>query len=150
MKRLVTLVVVVIVLYVGYTKALPWIRQQMGQSSSAGGDTAAARCVHQADLASDTFGDNFVKRFRPDADADFWDGFVGDVRKEIAAARSLCSCSGAACRKAKEAMNALDDLVADYDERFHSDLGMRPNPAGELSRVHDLLNEARALARQGG
>lgn len=149
MKQIAILVVVVIVLYVGFNEGLPWIQRQMGQTGGSG-DTAPARCVYQADRASNTFGDNFVRRFSPGADADLWDDFVVSVRQEISAARRLCSCPGAACGKAADAMGRLEALVEDYDERFHSGLGMRPNPTGELSGVHDLLNEARVLARQGG
>ncbi len=146
MKQLITLAVVALVFYVGYTQGLPWIQQQMGQGAGAG-DTAPARCVYQADRASNTFGDDVGRRFAPGAGTDAWDGFVGSVRDEIAAARSQCSCSEAACGKAKEAMDRLDELVEDYDERFRSGSGMSANPAGELVRVHSLLNEARALAR---
>jgi hypothetical protein len=149
MKQLAILIAVAIVLYVGYSQGLPWIQQQMGQDAGAG-DTAPARCVHQADRASNTFGDDFGRRFTPGGDADAWAGFVDSVREEIDAARTLCSCPGTACDKAKDAMDRLDGLVGEYDDRFRSGSGMSSNPAGELTRIHGLLNEARALARQGG
>ena len=147
MKQIVTLAILAIVLFLAYSEGLPWIQQQMGGESGDGGGEAPARCVHQAERANDTFGDNVGRVFTPGGDPDAWDAFVERVRSETDDARSLCRCREPACEKATEAMDHLGELLDQYDERFRSGGGMSSNPAQELLRMHRLLTEARQLAR---
>ncbi len=144
MKRLVPLAILALLGYLAYTQGLP----RLGGDGTDPGSDAPTRCVHLAEAASDAFGSGVGRLYVPGGDPDAWADFVASVGDRIADARSQCRCSEAACDKAAEALEALDDLVYRLDDQFTSG-GAPQNHAGQLERVHGLLNQARGLARAG-
>lgn len=150
MLRIVRFAVVVLVLYVIANEATPWIKSQLGSGSP--GDAAAAsgptRCVYLADDANDRFGGQVGRVSGPGADPSVWEGFLGEVRGRIGDAQAKCTCNQASCRKALQAMTVLEDLLNDLDVRFRGGV-MERNAVNRQIDVNELLNEARALARDG-
>ncbi len=144
MKRIVPLAILALLGYLAYTQGLP----RLGGNDTDTGDDAPSRCVHVAEVASDTFGNDVGRLYVPGGDRDAWADFVGAVGSRIADARSQCRCPAAACDKATEALEVLDGLASRLDDNFTSG-GAPQNPTGQLERVHSLLSQARGLTREG-
>ncbi|MEE8525190.1 MAG: hypothetical protein V3T72_14740 [Thermoanaerobaculia bacterium] len=150
MMRIIRFAVVALVLYVIVNEASPWIKSKMGSGSpaGAGADAGPTRCVYLADEANNRFGSRVGRVSGPGADPGVWQGFLGEVRGRIGDAQAECHCAAAACRKALQAMTNLEDVLNEFDVRFRGGI-MERNAVGRQMEINELLNEARALAREG-
>jgi len=148
MLKIVRLAVIALVLYVIVNETSPWVMSQLGSRSLQSADTGPARCVHLGDEANNRFGERVGRVSGPGADPGVWGDFLGDVRGRIGDAQARCTCTQASCRKALQAMTDLEDLLNELDVRFRGGV-MERNAVNRQIEINELLNEARALARDG-
>ncbi len=147
MVKIIKLALIALLLYIAYTRGLPLLRQQLGEGLG-GDDRPQSGCVGAAERASDIFDERIGRVSGPGTDPQVWDDFRRSVDDAIYTARSRCDCRLESCDKAQEALSALSDQLARFDERFRSG-SMAQNPVQQQTRIHRLIGEARELARQG-
>jgi hypothetical protein len=148
MFKILRLAVIALVLYVVVKEASPWIKEQLGSGAPAAGDTGPVRCVYLADQANEHFGDRVGRVSGPGTDPAVWSEFLGGVRSRIGDAQRQCRCDQLSCRQALQAMTTLEDLLNDLDLRATGGV-MERNAINRADEVNELLNGARALAREG-
>lgn len=154
MPRIITLLALAGLLYFGYVNALPWIEARvdglgLGGSSSAalgGGDEEEMRCLRLAEQADETFSTVMRQFSRPPVDQQEWTGAFLTVSGDVGSAESACSCAGAACAPASEAMAELRELSLSFDGIVRGSARGMGNPASRQARVQELLGRARRLA----
>ena len=127
MAKIIKLALIAFLLYIAYTQGLPLLRQQLGEGLG-GDDTPRSGCVGAAERASDLFGERVGRVSGPGTDPQVWDDFRRSVDDAIYDARSQCDCRLESCDKAREALSALGDQLAQFDQRFRSG-SMAQNPA---------------------
>ncbi|HEV7238497.1 MAG TPA: hypothetical protein VGQ36_04590 [Thermoanaerobaculia bacterium] len=145
--RIVKLVVVVAIVFVGWKYVVPWIKEQgsSGKTTTASSDNS---CVRGAERASEAWGSGLSQFVNPPYDLNAWSTFRGNVESRIGAAESACGCTAESCAKAKEAMRELRSLVADLDSTIRNG----SDPSGFVERqgaIDDRINEAAELAGAG-
>ena len=151
MAKIIKLAIIAFLLYLAYTEGLPLLRQL---GDRVGGDAlhqsggVRTGCVGAAERASDRFGERVGRVSGPGTDPQVWDDFRRSVDDAIYEAQSQCDCRLESCDKAREALSALGDQLAQFDERFRTGT-MAQNPVSQQTRIHRLLGEAQELARQG-
>lgn len=148
MAKILRFAVVILLLYVAWDQAMPWIRQELGTAMPDVTAEGPARCVYLGGRANDTFGERVGRVSGPGGDAGAWEQFVGDVNAQIEAAQSGCRCRQASCQNVVRAMNDLEDLLDQLDMRFRGGTP-RVNPVQRQIGINELLNEARILVREG-
>lgn len=148
MVRLLRFAVVLLVIYVVWDQARPWFQSQLGSPDPGAVAEGPARCTALGDRANDTFGERVGRVSGIGDDVAAWEQFMGDVKAQIADAQRGCRCAKTSCEKVQQAMTELEDLVDQLDMRFRGE-PTRGNPVQRQIGVNELLNEARALARQG-
>ena len=149
MIKIIRMAVVLMVLFVIYQEALPWLQNQLGGALPEDVDTGPVRCVGLADSANDSFGERVGRVSGPGADPGVWASFNAEIQEKIEVAQSACRCSKPSCRIAGEAMTELADLLDQLDVRFRGG-SMERNPVSKQIGINDRLNDARKLAREGG
>ena len=152
MQRIIKLVVAVVILYVAYTKGLPWVQGMLENAGSGGlGDSANATeealCARSAERAIDAFGERVSRFSSPPIDTDAWDDAVSRSRDEMQTAERNCGCAHEACRVASEALDGLDDMIDQFDNSVQGGRGLPPNGARKLESLYGTVNRARSLAR---
>src|ERR1051325_1891692 len=116
--KIVKLLVVVAIVFVGWKYGLPWVKQHTSHASTASaGDSA---CVSAAEHANDTFGNGIGRFANPPYDIAAWESFRSDVTKNIDAADAACRESNESCAKARDAMRDLRSLASDLDTAIRS------------------------------
>ena len=152
MSRIIQWLVFLVVLYLAYVFAWPWLREQLGTAggplaTTAGEPTPEGRCVALASRANDAFGDGIGGFASPPFDTAAWMGFAGRVQGAIREARGACGCAHEACQKASQALSELDALVYRFDGVVRGSTDSFFNPAVAQERIQDLLGEARNSIR---
>ena len=148
MLRMLRFAIAVLILYVIWDQAMPWVQQQMGTDLPDASVEGPGRCVRLGDRANDSFGERVGRVSGLGGDAGAWEQFVGDISGLIGDARSGCRCQELSCEKVQRAMVDLEDMIDQLDVRFRGGQ-VRGNPAQRQIGINELLNEARNLARQG-
>lgn len=149
MGRLVGLVVLAVVLYQGYKYGRPWIEERLdmkraeepiGQERSQ-----SARCVDLAEQANRTFADMIRQFSKPPIDQQAWGAALISISGDIGAAESACGCGTAACDKAYSAVAELRSLSLTFDGVARGSARAISNPAAQVERIGELLEEARFM-----
>ena len=152
MAKIIKLAIIAFLLYLAYTEGLPLLRQLGdgvgGDVLPRSGGVGPTGCVGAAERASDLFGERVGRVSGPGTDPQVWDDFRRSVDDAIYEAQSQCDCSMESCDKAREALSALGDQLAQFGERLRTGT-MAQNPVSQQTRIPRLLGEARELARQG-
>lgn len=126
-----------------YTEGWPWLQEQLGQGQSEG-----ARCVSQAADATSYLARRMYPYLNRRADQEGWRELKESTRDRIAAARATCRCQLPSCRKGRNALELLGDLIGRVDTSVGGG-NLVANPDGHVSEIERWLEEGRALARAG-
>jgi len=151
-SRIVKVVVVIALVYFGYTQVVPWIKSVGGGSEGSGSaesafpDAGASRCIDLASRASSTLGSEMRRYAKPPVDLAEWGATVNKVEMKIYAADSECRCSEPGCSEARQAMSEIKSLLATFDGIVRGDTSGFSNPANQLQEADRLLEEARFAA----
>lgn len=143
--------VILVVLFIGYTKGLPWLKQQKFLSSSSSSKAANAKpsCTELAAAASEAWGNGIAPFVNPPVDRSAWDAFRSDVESRIDKARSECRCSAESCTKAADAMDRLQKLVATLDASVQSGAAPPSDLPQQQEQIDNLIDVAQSLVREG-
>ena len=152
MGRIVTLAVLAALLYLGYTRGIPWIEARWesleargAAARGTGGDDEALLCLRLAERANGTFSSIMGRFARPPVDRGEWSTALVTVSAEVGSAESACACSAPGCEPAAEAMAELRQLSLAMDRAVRGDPGGMENPARRQARIEEELAEARRL-----
>jgi hypothetical protein len=151
-SRIVKVIVVIVVVYFGYTQVVPWIKSFAGGPGSAGStdsafnDGGAGRCIDLASRASSTLGSELRQYTKPPFDLVDWSATVHKVEMKIYEADSDCRCSAPGCSEARQALSEVKSLLATFDSMVRGDATGFSNPADQLQEADRLLDEARFAA----
>lgn len=147
MKTLVTWAIVIAIIVLVWTKALPWWKEHHSSSSAAQSDSPAKICTAAASAAGDTWGSGVGRFANPPLDAAAWDEFRSRVDREARRAQERCLCADPACSTAKNAMADLRGLVSEMDSALRGGL---PPPSDLVQRqeaIDNAINSARDAAK---
>ena len=151
-SRIVKVIVVIAIVYFGYTQVVPWIKSVGGGPGGAGSadsafpDGGASRCIDLASGASSTLGREMRRYAKPPFDLAEWGATVNKVEMKIYAADSDCRCSAPGCSEARQALSEIKSLLATFDGIVRGDTSGFSNPANKLQEADRLLEEARYAA----
>ncbi|MBI2212926.1 MAG: hypothetical protein HYU52_04705 [Acidobacteria bacterium] len=149
---LVKLVIFAVIVYCGYRFGIPWAKEKKLLPSSESSSSRSPRdegCMGRALAAGDAWSGGFTAFMNPPVDASAWSDFRSSVEREISSARQGCGCPEESCRKAKEALSELSDLVRNMDAAVRSSGPPTIDIVRAQERIDTLLNEARTLTNQG-
>lgn len=151
-SRVVRLIVVAAVVYVGYTQVYPWFKSITGgpgasaSQDSGFSDGGARRCIDLAARASSTLGGELRQYTKPPIDLVDWSATVNKVEMKIYQADSDCRCSAPGCSEARQALSEMRNLLASFDSTARGDADGFSNPAYQLQEADRLIEEARYAA----
>ena len=148
MVKFLRLVFIALLALVLYREGLPWLQQKLGGVGSDH-ETAGMRCIFLADRANDTFGERVSRVSGPGGDDGAWETFKAAVDSGIDRAVDGCQCPEPSCGRATQAMHELSNVIDQLDVRRRDGTPTTRNLMEQQKHVHDLLNQARSLARQG-
>ncbi len=147
MAKIIKGVIVVMILYLAFTKGLPWLKSEI-DSLMSGTPTGASNqeiCHKAAERAADAFAKRLRRFSSPPIDTDEWDKTVSASRLDIESAEKQCrNCDHEACLEVTGVLGELERLVISFDENVQAGRGIPLNGASRLDRVHDGLNRARS------
>lgn len=151
MDRIFKGLVAIVVIFVLWKFAVPWIQKQRTggtsvSSSAAGGDNS---CVRAAERASEAWGSGLSRFVNPPYDVNAWSSFRSDVDAKIGAAESACSCAAESCTKTRGAMNDLRSLVNDLDGSIRNGSAPPDDAVQRQEAIDNQINEAGELLRAG-
>jgi hypothetical protein len=152
LTKAINVVLLVAVLWFGYTQVLPWFRS-LGSgpgSRSFKGDTGTgddAKCVDAARQAAEVFSEEMRAFSRPPVDREKWDSAYLRIENRIGRADDLCGCSRPACFTAQGGLADLRELGGDFASAARGDGAPPLNAASTLSRVYDKLDAAAEQSR---
>jgi len=149
-SKLLKLLVLIALVFVGWKYGLPWVKQHTSHASEASAvGTANNSCIADAEAASEAWGSGIGRFANPPYDVDAWSKFRSDVDGRITKAESSCDGAAESCKKARDAMHDLRSLAADLDSAIRSGAP----PSGEIVQrqgaVDAQLDAARDLVRAG-
>ena len=148
MDRFVKLGVLVVVLYFGVTKVVPWMKEELGVGGARDfSDGEGSGCVAVAEAANRDFGAGIRQFSRPPIDVESWDRVERRLSDSIYEAERACSCPKDSCDKAREALDELRAILYAFDAGFRGEQPVPLNAARQMQRVDRLLSEAGSLAR---
>ena len=146
--RIVKVIVLIAVLYVGWKYGLPWLqRQQSGGTTTHA--NAQSGCPGAAARASEAWGSGLHNFVNPPYDLAAWSSFHDSVESKIASAESECTCGSESCNKARAAMRDLRSLLSDLDSAIRNG---SPPPSDLVQRqeaIDKQIDEAADLTRAG-
>jgi hypothetical protein len=151
-SRIVKVIVVIAIVYFGYTQVVPWIKSVGGGPGGTGNtdtgfdDGGARRCIDLAARASSTMGSEMRQYTKPPFDLVDWSATVNKMEMKIYAADSDCRCSAPGCSEARQALSEIKSLLATFDGMVRGDTTGFTNPANQLQEADRLLEEARYAA----
>lgn len=148
-SRIVKVVVVIAIVYFGYTQVVPWVKSVGGGSGatdSGFSDGGASRCIDLAGRASSTLGSELRQYTKPPFDLVDWSATVNKVEMKIYEANSNCRCSAPGCNEARQALSEIKSLLVTFDGMVRGDTSGFTNPAAQLQEADRLLDEARYAA----
>lgn len=162
--RAIRVILVIVAAYALWTVVIPWLRShgQFDQVSiptkydarpstegSENGSGSVEDCLSAARSANDRVTERLRGLRDPRTAAQVWESMSQDLHDEVETAQDSCSCSGAACQKATEAMASLDDLIGQFDSTFDGRAESLPDVEAGEREVQQLLAQARRLASGG-
>lgn len=142
-------VVIIALLFFGYTKALPWVKEQNFFASKATAAGVDPSCIELASAASDAWGQGLAPFVNPPVDREAWSAFHSDVELRIDRAQKPCQCKAESCAKAADAMERLRRIVSTVDSAVQTGAGLPSDLPQQQAQVDGLLDEADALVRVG-
>jgi hypothetical protein len=142
-------VVILVVLFFGWTKGLPWLKQQKFFSSPANAASEKPSCTELAAAASESWGNGIAPFVNPPVDRSAWDSFRSDVERRIDKAKSECRCNAESCTKAADAMDRLRKLVSTLDASVQSGAAPPPDLPQQQEQIDSLIDAAQSLVREG-
>lgn len=149
-SKLVKLLLLAAVLFVGWNYGLPWFKQKTSKSveASAAG-SGGSSCVADAERASTSWGSGLSRFVNPPYDVDAWSRFRSDTEAQIATAESSCAGAAESCQKARDAMRDLRSLVSDLDSAIRSGAPPSSEIVQRQGTIDAKLDAARELAQAG-
>ncbi len=146
MRTLLKLLVLAAIVVAAYKYGGPALRRLRGDRAASGPtfETDVSACLEAARRGSEAVGE--AARYARPETRSAWEGAAADAAASITEARTACFCEGTACRRAEQALDALDDVLAAYRRFFEEDRAAFVNPASSMERAQNLLAEARTLA----
>jgi hypothetical protein len=149
LTKAINVVLLVAVLWFGYTQILPWFRSLGTGSASRSfkGSTGTgddAKCVDAARQAAEVFSEEMRGFSRPPVDREKWDSSYLRIENRIGRADDLCDCPRPACAMAQGGLADLRELGSDFSIAARGDGSPPLNAASTLSRVYDKLDAAAA------
>ena len=151
MNKIINVILLVAVLWAGYTYIVPWFKSLGSGSSSraltATGTGEEADCVIAAREAAQVFADEMRSYSKPPIDANDWDRTYLRIENRIAAADDKCGCSRPGCLTAQGALSDLRQLGDDFSNAARGDKSPPLNAASTMSRVYDNLDVAAQQSR---
>ncbi len=147
--RIVRLLLVLAVIVFGVSRGLPWVMSQLDSTRGINTDSQGGTCVAHVQLARDDFGKAARSMRNPPYDLELWDDLTLQLENQLAEADSNCGCALESCRRGQAASEGLRQLIDTYSEGIRGET-LVLNLANRIERVDDLLDEARAAARNEG
>lgn len=141
MERIFKLALLVILLVVGYTYGRPYVEGLFAEVDSLG--TAGGSCSRGIERARDNFAGKMSK-VTPPVQIERWNSDLAMSRGRLGQARTACECSGDGCDAGREALDALERLMSDWDRAIQRDGAPPLNGARALERVDELVQEAKS------
>ncbi len=137
--------VVLAVVAVAFEYGRPALRRlrDSGSPPSPSVDAGPVECLAAAQQGSDRVGE-VAYEFNPGS-LEAWRAAEAEARQALEEARERCACEGTACRRAEQALEELDGVLAAYRDMMGARGGGFVNPASSHERALQLLDEARAL-----
>jgi hypothetical protein len=143
-------VVIIALLFFGYTKALPWVKQKdFFASKVVAASGVDPSCTELAAAAGEAWGSGLGQFVNPPVDRDAWSAFRDDVQTRIERARDACRCKGESCARSADAMERLRGLVSTMDSAVQTGAAPPSDIPQQQERIDSLLEEAQALVREG-
>ena len=135
--------------FLTWTLGRPWVEEHLSrrgrgaavETAGSGDDPEAGRCVDLARQAADTYAEVAAGFAAGDPGA-AWMRDSALVEDAVGRGEGACGCPGDACRLAGEALSELDSLVRRTDALVRDGGDRMVEPARDIARVHDLLDEA--------
>ncbi|MCP4205163.1 MAG: hypothetical protein GY769_24905 [bacterium] len=150
MRRLITLAVLAIAAYYGYTELLPQFRayRQSQTAAEQAGEAAgqALHCVSVAESAASDFALEIRQFARPPVDPGMWSTFMLQTGGRLSSADSACRCPHPACTSAAAALLEQRRLLNQFDAMVRGASAGLSNPASSQERINELLARARSEA----
>ena len=151
-NTLVKLIIAAIVLFILWTKGVPWIKQHASlgsaDSSRSTSDTNDS-CVLTAEAASNVWSSGVVRFANPPYDLGSWRDLQSRVDSRIRSAEEKCTCGTDSCTKVLEAMSDLRRLMAESDGAIRGDAPPPSDLVQRQERIDNTIEAARDLVRQG-
>lgn len=148
----VRLAVVCVVAWAAWKYGVPLLEEKGiigGSRSRPSVSSPSTECVEAADEAVAAWSRGIVRFMNPPVDEASWGDFRRDVRSKVDRARSACSCSSDACRKASDVVGDVASILSDMDSTVRG----RTPPPGDLvqrqERIDLMIEEAWKLADAG-
>lgn len=149
-SKLVKLLIVVAILFVGWKYGLPWLKKQTAHATQASATgSASSSCISDAERANEAWGSGLGRFANPPYDVDAWTAFRTDVEAKIAAAESSCGDASESSKKARDAMRDLRALTADMDSAIRSGAAPSSDIVQKQGNIDAQLDAARDLVRAG-
>ncbi len=146
MRRLLTLAVLAVVVYLGYTRGLPLLeKHRERQAATDSAVDEAWRCVDLARQARATVSDQMRQFPRPPVDPGLWAAAMTHTGRELSSADSACRCGAPACGSASRALRQMRRLINQFDRAVRGDGSGFGNPATYQEEIDRLLADAEAL-----
>ncbi|MFQ5524648.1 MAG: hypothetical protein ACE5GX_00170 [Thermoanaerobaculia bacterium] len=147
MRRFLTLVVLAVIAYYGYTELLPRYQayQDRQEAEERADDQAgeARICVAAADSLNQDLGRGLRQFSRPPVDTGSWSTFMIQMASQLSSADSACNCPAEACRSAAAAVLEMRRLLNRFDAMARGRTAGISNPATAQERIERLLARAR-------
>jgi hypothetical protein len=148
MRGLIKLAIIAAVVYVGYSRGLPWLeerKQSKSVESEANAQTTqSSNCVGLARDASESLGRDLVPLAMPPVDRAVWANALIEVGGTLARADDACRCGTDACLEASLALSELRQMVDKFNSGVRGGVPMT-NPAFYQERVDRHLDKAQRL-----
>lgn len=150
-NTLVKLIIAALVLFILWTKGLPWLKQHgsLGSPASLSTSDTNDSCVSYAEAASNAWSSGVVRFANPPYDVASWSDFESSIDSKIRSAEEKCTCATDSCGKVLDAMGNLRKAMSDSDAAIR---GNAPPPSDLVQRqeqIDNAIDAARDLAKQG-
>ncbi|MDH3744584.1 MAG: hypothetical protein OES47_05720 [Acidobacteriota bacterium] len=151
MKGIVKLAVFAALLYLGYTRAMPWLERlqlsKQEESVAQEQGTASADCVALARTAANTLGSELIPLAAPTADRGTWGTALLRTGAALSDADDACRCGTESCLQASVAISEMRRTVDSLNSAVRGSGPPMASLAHSRERVDQLLNEAQRLVK---
>ena len=140
MEKIIKLGLVAGLLYLGFTMGRPYIEGLI--DTPAVGGSGGGQCSSQINRARDNFADK-MRDVTPPVNIERWNSGFAMSRGRVEQARDSCNCEGEGCAAGRDAVDALERLMREWDDSLQRSGAPPLNGARGLERVDRLIGEAR-------